>query len=132
MKRRQIPWSFALFCPKHLGYFTLVALSLLLSCEKKDAEPDCGCESKEIIGYLSNNKAHHNGNGLFLVSENSSNGPIGLFSACHIDPTWKKSPKDVFDYTLSGRYKRQCLPNGVMPYVANNPIELTTVILPEN
>lgn len=35
MKQRQIPWSYALLHPKHLGYFALAAISLLLSCEKK-------------------------------------------------------------------------------------------------
>ena len=133
MKQRQIPWNCALLCPKHLGYFALAAINLLLSCTKKEPEPDCGCESKKIIGQVIQGKARYAGEGRFYVIDEGAFEVQRLFTACNIDPNWTISKQGITDYVISGRYKEQCLPfNIAPPFVSNYPIDLTFIVPPKN
>ena len=133
MKQRQIPWSYTLLTPWHLGYFAMVVMSFLFSCTKKEPEPDCGCESKRIIGKVIQGKARYAGNGIFQVIDEGAFEVQRLFSACKIDPNWTISKQGVTDYVISGHYKEQCLPpNLAPPFVSTYPIDLTSIVPPKN
>ncbi len=115
-----------------LLYTTIFAAGLVLSCDIKEPKPDCGCESKEIIGTIIDGKASLIDKSLFAIYDDKRNQIIGLFYACNPDPAWKNSEKDVYDYIISGKYKRQCLPPNTLPYIPNYPIEVTKVISSNN
>lgn len=130
MKRRWIPWGRMYPVQKMLGYAALLTTSLMISCEKKDPEPDCGCDSEQI-GFLTETNAHYRGSGLFMVYDTNQFQRLGLFTVCEYAPSWKISEKEVYDYKISGYYMKQCLYPDIIPLVTNNPLKVSSIVLPQ-
>ena len=112
-----------------LNYSALIAVSLLLSCSKKVPEPDCGCESKQI-GFLAETKAQYKGDGIFIVYDSGQYQKLSVYTVCEINSSWKKSGTEVYDYKISGYYKKQCIEPDIIPLFTDNPLEISSIVVP--
>ena len=131
MKRRTIAWGRGRPARRLVGHAALLALGLMLACAKKEPEPDCGCESKDI-GFLPETNAEYGGNGLFEVYNVNANTMSRFYTVCDYDPSWKLSERGNYDYRISGYYKSQCLipPNRTI-FVTNNPLGISSIVVPK-
>ncbi|MBB5281889.1 hypothetical protein HNQ92_000010 [Rhabdobacter roseus] len=117
------------FRPPRLAFVLVAAMGAVLSCEKKEPEPDCGCEgtySRTIDSLI----VHHAGNGLFVARNPENNSPEWLFSACQEDTSWVVSTSEApYYYLVSGQEKVQCpFPGGGIPFFPNSPIVITSIV----
>lgn len=130
MKRRWIPWGRMHPAQKMLGYAALLTTSMILSCEKKVPEPDCGCDSEQI-GFLTETSAQYRGEGLFMVYDTNQFQRLSLYTVCDYSPSWKISKMEVYDYIISGYYMKQCLDPEIIPLVYNNPLKVSSIVPPQ-
>ena len=130
MKRRPIPWGRGRPSTRLLGYAALLAIAMMLSCAKKEPEPDCGCESEQI-GFLPETNAQYKGDGIFLVYNTDQYQRLSLYTVCKVDPSWKNSETDSYDYKISGYYKKQCINHDIIPLFTNSPFEISSIVIPK-
>jgi len=116
---------------KYFNYFILISLfaTAFISCEKKGAaEPECGCGTA-TTGTITDRDAVYVGDGQFVILPIGGTGSYNFGWACDVDTSWQALEElDKANYTISGNWKRRCIPPGDYHLMrAGELIEITKI-----